>query len=241
MAILLNLQEEDIKWRAPWLLRDEILYRCGNFDWLSLLGIWGAIGYVPLLVLRQYRSRDDGYRKRIQEISSAWKQTHRMKRLVVGSMTTLEYNEWWVRRINDNKHKLSLKNSQLIDEHLWIIPSELEIIKQDFERKNTDLEKKIEQIEEEKMNLRLDIDVQKLDNEKLRKGKNKVEKELDSLMTDYKKLPEIQEEKDKADRWEQKFQEMQMRNDALEKSLSESQREKGELKDKVTELERSLR
>ncbi|MBA0879267.1 hypothetical protein Goshw_023992, partial [Gossypium schwendimanii] len=46
-----------------------------------------------------------------------------MKRLVVGSMTTLEYNEWWVRRINDNKHKLSLKNSQLIDEHLWIIPS----------------------------------------------------------------------------------------------------------------------
>ncbi|MFQ6655609.1 hypothetical protein Gotur_026087, partial [Gossypium turneri] len=36
---------------------DEILYRCGNFDWVPLLGNWGAVGYAPLLVLIQYRSR----------------------------------------------------------------------------------------------------------------------------------------------------------------------------------------
>ncbi|MBA0819956.1 hypothetical protein Gohar_019780, partial [Gossypium harknessii] len=57
MSILQNLQEEDVEWRAPWLLPDEILYRCVNFDWVPLLGIWGAVGYAPLLVLRQYRSR----------------------------------------------------------------------------------------------------------------------------------------------------------------------------------------
>ncbi|MFQ6654999.1 hypothetical protein Gotur_025739 [Gossypium turneri] len=28
MAIFQNLQEEDIEWRAPWLLPDEILYQC---------------------------------------------------------------------------------------------------------------------------------------------------------------------------------------------------------------------
>ncbi|MBA0626738.1 hypothetical protein Godav_004344, partial [Gossypium davidsonii] len=73
------------------------------------------------------------------------------------------------------------------------------------------------------MNLRLDMDVQNLKTEKLRKGKNKAEKDLDSLKTDYKKLhlsmrtvelgktseqwrQEIQEEKIKADRWERKFQ-----------------------------------
>ncbi|MFQ6629988.1 hypothetical protein Gotur_007307 [Gossypium turneri] len=28
MAILQNLQEEDIEWRAHWILPDEILYRC---------------------------------------------------------------------------------------------------------------------------------------------------------------------------------------------------------------------
>ncbi|MFQ6657370.1 hypothetical protein Gotur_027082, partial [Gossypium turneri] len=52
-----NLQERDIEWRAPWLLPGEILYRCGDFDWVPLIGIWGAVGYAPLLVLRQYRSR----------------------------------------------------------------------------------------------------------------------------------------------------------------------------------------
>ncbi|MBA0738284.1 hypothetical protein Gogos_011667 [Gossypium gossypioides] len=109
-----------------------------------------------------------------------------MRRLVVGTMTTPGYNEWWVRRINDNTPKPSPKNSQSIEEHLRVVPSELEIIRQDFERKNSDLEKKIKQMEEEKMNLILDIDVQKLETEKLRKGKNKVEEDLDSLKTDYK-------------------------------------------------------
>ncbi|MFQ6657524.1 hypothetical protein Gotur_027160, partial [Gossypium turneri] len=47
-----NLREEDVEWRAPWLLPDEILYQCGDFDWVPLLGIWGAVGYAPLLVLR---------------------------------------------------------------------------------------------------------------------------------------------------------------------------------------------
>ncbi|MBA0783409.1 hypothetical protein Gotri_001127 [Gossypium trilobum] len=38
------------------------------------------------------------------------------------------------------------------------------------------------------MNLRLDADVQKLEAERLRKGKTKAEEDLDSLKTDYKKL-----------------------------------------------------
>ncbi|MBA0672908.1 hypothetical protein Goklo_025077 [Gossypium klotzschianum] len=31
--------------------------RCSDFDWVPLLGIWRAVGYAPLLVLKQYRSR----------------------------------------------------------------------------------------------------------------------------------------------------------------------------------------
>ncbi|MBA0876588.1 hypothetical protein Goshw_013639, partial [Gossypium schwendimanii] len=149
-----------------------------------------------------------------------------MKGLAVGPMTTPEYNEWWGRKINDNIPKVSQEGSQSIEEHLRVIPSELEVIRQDFKRRNADFENKIEQMEEEKMNLRLDIDVQKLETEKLRKEKNKVVEEL-----------EIREEKDKADRWEQKFQETQRLNEALKKSLSESQKENGELKDRVIVLE----
>ncbi|KAL1073715.1 hypothetical protein V6Z11_D11G242200 [Gossypium hirsutum] len=175
-----KIQEEDIEWRAHWLLPDEILYRYGDFDWVPLLGIWGAVGYAPLLVLRQYRSsqfipathglaecefsyKGDGYKRKIRVMSIAQNQTRRMKRLVVGPMTTPKYNEWWVRRINDNTPKPSQKYSLSIEEHLRVVPSELEIIRQDFERRNSELEKKIEQMEEEKMNLILDIDVQKLE------------------------------------------------------------------------------
>ncbi|MBA0671219.1 hypothetical protein Goklo_025507, partial [Gossypium klotzschianum] len=43
-------------------------------------------------------------------------------------------------------------------------------------------------MEEEKMNLRLDLDVQKLETEKLKKGKNKADGDFDSLKTDNKKL-----------------------------------------------------
>ncbi|XP_052484772.1 uncharacterized protein LOC105795636 [Gossypium raimondii] len=92
MAILQNLRDEDVEWRASWLIPDEILYRCGDFDWVPLLGIWGAIGYAPLLVSRQFRSRqfipatqglahcefsykEDNYKKRVREMSNAWNQT----------------------------------------------------------------------------------------------------------------------------------------------------------------------
>ncbi|MFQ6668453.1 hypothetical protein Gotur_034100 [Gossypium turneri] len=239
-----NLQEGDIKWRAPWLLPDEILYQCGDFDWVPLIGVWGAVGYAPLLVLRQYRSRQfvpatqglaesefsyrgDGYKRRVREMVNAWSQIRRMKGLAVGPMTTPEYGEWWAKRINDNIPGLGSESSQSIEEYLRVVPTELEIIKQDFEKKSAELEKKIEQIEEEKMNLRLDADVQKLEADKLRKGKNEAEEELDSLKTDYKKLR------------------LSMRTAGLGKTSEqwreESQKEKGELKDRVVELEGSLR
>ncbi|KAH1121008.1 hypothetical protein J1N35_004168 [Gossypium stocksii] len=101
MAIHQSLQDEDIEWRAPWMILDEILYKCGDFDWVPLLGIWRAVGYAP---------------------------------------------------------------------------------------KSSKLRKRIEKLEEEKVQLGLDIDVQKLEVEEMKKGKNKVKEELDSLKTNYKKL-----------------------------------------------------
>ncbi|MBA0630914.1 hypothetical protein Godav_002963 [Gossypium davidsonii] len=104
------------------------------------------IGCAQLLLAWQYKSRlfvpvtqglagcefsykGDGYKKKVREMSNAWNQTRRMKRLAVGSMTTTEYYEWWVKRINDNVLGPNLENSQSIEEHLRVVPSELEIIK----------------------------------------------------------------------------------------------------------------
>ncbi|XP_012442060.1 tropomyosin-2-like [Gossypium raimondii] len=190
-------------------------------------------------------------------MTNAWRQIRRMKRLAVGSSTTPEYIEWLNSRINDNIPVPSQGDNQLAEKHVRVVPSELEIIRHDFERRNSELEKKIEQTEEEKMNLKLDIDVQKLETEGLRKGKRKAEEDLNSLKTDYKRLrllvrtaglgksseqwrQEVEEEKAKAGRWEKRFQEAQTQNKSLERSLSESQNERDELKARVAELEKTV-
>ncbi|XP_017640079.1 uncharacterized protein LOC108481460 [Gossypium arboreum] len=107
------------------------------------------------------------------------------------------------------------------------------------------------------MRLGLDVDIHKLEAEKLRKGKNKAEEDLDSLKTDYKKLrvsiriaslgktsdqwrQEIEKEKARADHWEKKFQDsekekLQARIAKLEKSLHLHRS-----RNSVTELKASL-
>ncbi|XP_016705705.1 M protein, serotype 12-like [Gossypium hirsutum] len=144
-----------------------------------------------------------------------------------------------------------------MEEYLQVVPSELEIIKQDFEKKNLELEKKIEQLEEEKMHLRLDADVQKLEAEKLRKGKRKAEEDLNSLKADYKKIrmsirttglgktseqwrQEVQEEKARANQWEKRFHDARARESTLKRSLVEGQDEKQILAARVVELEKAL-
>ncbi|MFQ6659846.1 hypothetical protein Gotur_028585 [Gossypium turneri] len=77
-----------------------------------------------------------------------------MKRLSVGSMTTPEYGEWRSKRVNDNVLELNSEGVRPMEEYLQVVQLELEIIKQDFEKKNLELEKKIERLEEEKIHLR---------------------------------------------------------------------------------------
>ncbi|MBA0755484.1 hypothetical protein Gogos_020969 [Gossypium gossypioides] len=87
-----------------------------------------------------------------------------MKRLAVGSMTTLEFGEWRSKRTNDNILELNSEGVRPMEEYLQVIPSELEIIKQDFEKRNLELERKIERLEEEKVHLRLDADALEIQN-----------------------------------------------------------------------------
>ncbi|MBA0753724.1 hypothetical protein Gogos_022036 [Gossypium gossypioides] len=32
MAVLQSLQDEDVEWKALWMVPNEILYQCGDFD-----------------------------------------------------------------------------------------------------------------------------------------------------------------------------------------------------------------
>ncbi|KAG8496418.1 hypothetical protein CXB51_007517 [Gossypium anomalum] len=204
IALLRNLQSGDVEWRAPWMVPGEILYRCGSFDWVPLLGIWGAIGYAPLLVLRQHRLRQfvpathglaqsefvhrgADHKRKVSEVSSAWNKTCWLKGVAISPVTTPEYVEWRKQRINDNVPMIKIKETRPMEEYLQVIPSELDIIKREFKRKNLELEKKIEKLEEEKMYLSLDVDLQKKEVKKVRKEKRKVEEDRDDLKEEYKK------------------------------------------------------
>ncbi|MFQ6662367.1 hypothetical protein Gotur_030222, partial [Gossypium turneri] len=72
---------------------------------------------------------------------NAWKQIHRMKRITVGATTTPEYHGWRSKRINDNIPKPREECGRSIEEHLRVVPSELEIIKQDFEKRSSEFGK----------------------------------------------------------------------------------------------------
>ncbi|MBA0638323.1 hypothetical protein Godav_029043 [Gossypium davidsonii] len=123
----------------------------------------------------------DNYKKKVREISNAWNQTHRMNILAISPMRTPEYSGWWSKRVNDNIPGPREDGVRSIEDHLQVVLSKLEIIKQDFEQRSSELGKRIEQLEEEKMRLGLDVNIHKLKAEKLRKGKNKAEEDLDSL------------------------------------------------------------
>ncbi|MBA0612334.1 hypothetical protein Godav_012943, partial [Gossypium davidsonii] len=49
VLIFWNLRAEDITWRAPWIRPSVLLYKCRNQDWVSLLGLWGEVGYALLI------------------------------------------------------------------------------------------------------------------------------------------------------------------------------------------------
>ncbi|KAK5785288.1 hypothetical protein PVK06_039857 [Gossypium arboreum] len=114
-----------------------------------------------------------------------------------------------------------------------------------------------EKLKNEKIQLGIDINVQKLEAKKIRKGKNKAEDDLNSLKMGNKKLhlsiktvglgktsrqwqQEIQEEKNKADQWDRKFQDALVQEDSIKGELLESQVEKAGWKAQVAELEKSL-
>ncbi|MBA0879145.1 hypothetical protein Goshw_003234 [Gossypium schwendimanii] len=65
-----------------------------------------------------------------------------MKRITVGATITPEYHKWPSKRINDNIPRPREECVRSIEEHLRVVPSELEIIKQDFEKKVRSWEKR---------------------------------------------------------------------------------------------------
>ncbi|KAL4376932.1 hypothetical protein GQ457_02G030970 [Hibiscus cannabinus] len=104
-----NLQEHDLVWRTPWLLTIEYLYRCYNYHWLMLLGLWGAIGCAPLLVSRQFGSRQ--FMPFTAGLRESWRSEKKGKQIIEQYQKTLETEKdnttAWKRKSQDNKIRLT--------------------------------------------------------------------------------------------------------------------------------------
>ena len=57
IAFLQIVSDMEIVWLTPWMPYVPLLYRCGDKSWVQLLGLWGAVSYAPLMVVRQLEGR----------------------------------------------------------------------------------------------------------------------------------------------------------------------------------------
>ncbi|MBA0583709.1 hypothetical protein Gorai_014555, partial [Gossypium raimondii] len=58
----------DFTWiNAPWMILDEILCRYGDFDWVSLLRIRGAVGYASLHEIHEENIRANQWERKFQD------------------------------------------------------------------------------------------------------------------------------------------------------------------------------
>ncbi|KAA0046902.1 girdin-like [Cucumis melo var. makuwa] len=53
LSFFAKLTSENVIWKAQWMPLKAVIYRCGDFHSVPLLGPWGGVNYTPLLVLRQ--------------------------------------------------------------------------------------------------------------------------------------------------------------------------------------------
>ncbi|GMI75131.1 hypothetical protein HRI_001182400 [Hibiscus trionum] len=170
---------------------------------------------------------------------------------------TPEYQRWRSMRINDNIPLPDPENNVSLEEQLQVDPSEMEIAKHDFKKKYLMMENRLSGLENEKNQLKFGIQSQEREIERLRKGKGKAEEDLNNLRNDYKKLRafakyadlgktstewkhEIQEEKERADRWEMRFNDIQGQQTTMEEELFRNRAENLSLRGRVGELEGSL-
>ncbi|KAG8492382.1 hypothetical protein CXB51_009625 [Gossypium anomalum] len=203
VSVFQNLCAEDITWRAPWIRPSALLYKCGGQDWVPLLGLWGGVGYAPLLVQRQFSSRQfipatgglaqfefafagKGYMKRVRDIAKSWKEIHFMELALYADALTQDYDIWRKQRVSSQQ--ISSTNYTAQNPFLEEMPSELEIARQEFEREKAKMSRDLSTLQEENYQLKIEVQVEKSRTEKVQREAEIVRNDLRDLHLENKKL-----------------------------------------------------
>ncbi|KAG8497913.1 hypothetical protein CXB51_007362 [Gossypium anomalum] len=179
VSVFQNLRAEDITWRAPWIRPSVLLYKCGSQDWVPLLGLWGGVGYAPLLVQRQFSSRQfipatgglvqsefaftgEGYMKKIRDTARSWNEIHFMELALYADTLTQDYDLWRKQR--------------------------LDIARQEFEREKAKMSRDLSTLQEENYQLKIEAQVERSRTEKVQREAEIVRNDLRDLHLENKKL-----------------------------------------------------
>ncbi|XP_039033070.1 uncharacterized protein LOC120168855 [Hibiscus syriacus] len=200
--VFIHLQDKDIIWRALWLTYSDILYQCGDSINIMLLGLWGGVGYSPLLAIWQYGARqfvpvtheifgsefayhEENYKKKVKDVVELWKKIFRTDVVASKDMLTPDYIKCRKLRKNEIVPIPDHEDTRTMEEHLKPVPSELEIAKKEFEAEKEKLKQRLMELEAEKFQWKLDADTQKDREDMLEKEYKNVFFELEDLRTGY--------------------------------------------------------
>ncbi|KAG8485127.1 hypothetical protein CXB51_021675 [Gossypium anomalum] len=203
VSVFQNLRAEDITWRAPWIRLSVLLYKCGSQDWVPLLRLWGRVGYAPLLVQRQFSSRQfipatgglaqfefafagEGYMKRVRDIAKSWNEIHFMELALYADTLTQDYDIW--RKQRESSQQISSTNYTAQNPFLEEMPSELDIARQEFEREKAKMSRDLSTLQEENYQLKIEAQVERSRTEKVQREAEIVRNDLRDLHLENKKL-----------------------------------------------------
>ena len=158
--------------------------------WVSLLGLGGAISYAPLLVRRQYLSTQfipathglnllefdygtAGYVGRIVELAKIWKEPHRADPGKSSDHVTHGYMAWRANRVKDAMHLLVDDSVSPADPSPVMIPSEIELLKQEYMEDKRRMEREFERLQGELGDMKLSNECQKGEIQDLTKDRDR--------------------------------------------------------------------
>ncbi|KAL4375844.1 hypothetical protein GQ457_02G022640 [Hibiscus cannabinus] len=205
-AILRDLRSEDIIWRVYWLDHTYILYRCGVTK----------------------------IRKKILEIANAWLYPYQAKFAALN--LTLDYQIWRTKRKNYKIPSPSRGKALTLEEQFKVVPTEVEIVRQECEEEKRALNKRI--VELEARNQELDHVVTYYQGHS-----DMFENELNRVNVDFKDLQEeweaeLRDRENDTKRYMKMLCAKEKQNSAAK--LESAQHENETLKELVVELKDSL-
>ncbi|XP_038716337.1 uncharacterized protein LOC120009719 [Tripterygium wilfordii] len=114
-CFLSSLDEKKVYMRALWHKTDGLIYRCGDFDWVPLIGPWGITSQAPAMFLQQiggnpcrpvtfqlkefeFSLEEEKAKALVRKIVEAWSAPQGVRKGPRNIYGTVQYKAWHAKR-----------------------------------------------------------------------------------------------------------------------------------------------